>query len=270
MTAYIAAMCIFVLCLAVFLFLIFPSPQGKKRFASLGKHYYAHRGLHQKDRSIAENSLRAFELAVSAGYGIELDVQLSKDGKIVVFHDDDLERVCGIDRRVDELTYDELAELRLFDTESAIPLFEDVLSFIKGRSVLIVELKTGRKNKELCAKTLESLRNYEGAFCIESFDPRIVAWFKKNAPDIVRGQLAAPTSSYGDKPFKFIVFLMSRCLANFLSRPDFIAYKNVAKPLTVKICEALGAAKVCWTSRKLNDNSGNAAEIFEYYLPKAI
>ena len=114
---------------------------------------YAHRGLHTRDRSVPENSIPAFRQAAREGYGIELDVQLSRDGQVVVFHDDTLDRVCGVHARVDELSYEELSKLRLCGTEEEIPLFQDVLNSIRGCEALIVELKNGRRNRELCEKT---------------------------------------------------------------------------------------------------------------------
>ncbi|MSR94673.1 glycerophosphodiester phosphodiesterase [Clostridiaceae bacterium 68-1-5] len=263
---YILFILFLIFCLLAFL--AAPSPNGLGRFKALDTRYFAHRGLHTKDRTVAENSLEAFALACERGYGIELDVQLSKDGKVVVFHDDTLKRVCGIDKRVDQLTYEELRNLKLHQTKSNIPLFSEVLALVNGRTALIVELKTGRNNPVLCRKTLEHLRRYEGKYCIESFDPRIVAWFKKHAENVVRGQLAAPVNSYGESASRGVSLLMSFCLLNFMGRPDFIAYKNVPRPLPVRLSELMGAAKVCWTSRQPHDNAGNTAEIFEFYEPE--
>ena len=101
--------------------------------------YYAHRGLHDNGGDAPENSMRAFEKAVEAGYGIELDVQLSKDRVPVVFHDFTLERVCGIKGKVYDYTYEELQEFRLCRSEERIPRFEDFLEMVGGRVPLIVE-----------------------------------------------------------------------------------------------------------------------------------
>ena len=106
-----------VLLASVPLFMLAPGRVTKRQRAPFQNVNFAHRGLHSRDKSVPENSLEAFELASRAGYGIELDVQLSKDGQVVVFHDDDLKRVCGVDCRVDEKTYAELTELRLCGTE---------------------------------------------------------------------------------------------------------------------------------------------------------
>lgn len=228
----------------------------------------AHRGLHSKDKSVPENSMEAFRLAAEAGYGIELDVQLSKDGQVVVFHDDGLKRVCGLDRRVDELEFEELRALSLCGTEQRIPLFSEVLALVAGRSPLIVELKRGKRNSELCEKTRELLRGYEGAYCVESFDPTIVMWFRFHAREMLRGQLANTKSEYaGEVSSPLLAFALSRCLLNVISRPHFIAYSLKKRPLAVRLSELMGAMRVCWTSRDKKNEKGRDTVIFEFYDP---
>ena len=231
---------------------------------------YAHRGLHSQDKTVPENSLAAFRLAKEAGYGAELDVQLSKDGQVVVFHDDPLDRVCGVHGRVDEFTYEELHQMSLCGTEETIPLFTDVLDTFYGGGPLIVELKTaGEKNAELCEKTLEILRTYKGVFCIESFDPRIVYWFKKNAPDIVRGQLATTYEDYRKDNYNPLkAFLLSHSLANFLTKPDFNAYNIGKRPRKINKERDKGVMLVAWTSHDAVTEKDNDAVIFEFYTPE--
>lgn len=243
-----------------------PGHLSRSAKAPLFGRNYAHRGLHTPDRSVPENSLAAFAAAAELGYGVELDVQLSKDGKVVVFHDDDLKRVCGLDARVDEKTLEELQSLHLCGTEETIPLFSSVLDVIHGRVPIICELKTGRRNRELCRKTLDLIRGYQGEICIESFDPTIVAWFRFHAPDLVRGQLAAPAEEYKGKG-KLLSFVLSRCLLNVIARPQFIAYKIGPRPLIVHLCEVMGAVKVGWTSHSPKNEKGRHIVIFEFYRP---
>ena len=152
--------CIAAAATAVPVFLLAPGFATKEKKAPFLRRNFAHRGLHSRDLTVPENSLKAFELAAAAGYGIELDVQLSRDGQVVVFHDAELERVCGVKGKVEDLTFEELQELRLLHTEEKIPLFTDALAVIRGRGPLIVELKNGKRNKELCEKTYEILKNY--------------------------------------------------------------------------------------------------------------
>ncbi len=232
---------------------------------------YAHRGLHSRDKSVPENSLEAFRLAARAGYGAELDVQLSRDGQVVVFHDETLKRVCGVDKRVDELSLLELKSLRLCGTEQRIPLLTEALAVIRGAGPLIVELKSGRRNRELCEKTYAILENYRGDVCIESFNPMIVGWFRLHGRDLVRGQLAMPAERYkGESISPLQGFLMSRVLMNFISRPQFIAYRIGPRPLAVRLSEALGAMKFGWTSHEPRSEQGRDGVIFEFYRPHRI
>lgn len=249
-------------------FLVAPGRASKKDKKPFMYKNFAHRGLHKKDKTVPENSLAAFERASSYGYGMELDVQLSKDGQVVVFHDDTLNRVCGVDSRVDEKTYDELSKISLCGTTQTIPLFSEVLKTVRGRGPLIVELKNGKRNEELCEKTYALLEKYSGEYCIESFNPFIVRWFKKNASEVIRGQLANPPKDYNGEVGPITAVILGNCLLNFLSRPQFIAYKITPKPFTVKLCEALGAMKVAWTSHDWVNEKFYDAVIFEFYKPK--
>ena len=243
------------------------SAAEKERFLH---HRYAHRGLFEKDQSIPENSLPAFLRACEAGYGIELDVQLSKDGEVVVFHDDDLKRGCGADCPVAEKTFAQLQELPLFGSEERIPLFREVLAAVDGRVPLIVELKTGKRNDELCEKTLALLQDYAGTYCIESFDPMIVAWFRRHAPQIVRGQLAMQKESYSPKLLGGLgpVLLSNTCL-NVMARPHYIAYRVGKKAPLAKLSELLGAMRVGWVTHEPAEEEPYEIPIFEWYLPES-
>ena len=230
---------------------------------------YAHRGLFEKDQSIPENSLPAFRRAAAAGYGAELDVQLSKDGQVVVFHDDTLKRMTGVEGRVDAYDLEELQTFRLAEeSEETIPLFTDVLeAFPDGP--LVVELKTGPRNDELCVKTMDILKNYKGLFCIESFDPRILLWFKKNAPGVVRGQLATGADSYKGYFKGPLPFLLSHCSLNAATKPDFIAYDvNFERPASVLRAREKGIALFGWTPHDASHEKSNDSVIFEHYLPE--
>ena len=254
-------------------------PSAAQRELLHGRHI-AHRGLHTPDRALPENSLAAFRAAGAAGYGIELDLQLSRDGQVVVFHDDTLARVTGAEGRLDARTWEELRALRLCGSEQGIPLFSEVLAMLAGQGSagpLIVELKSGPRNAELCQKALALLRSYPGGFCIESFDPRIVAWFRKNAPDILRGQLAQPCAAFREGGMgRAGAFFLSRCAGNLLARPQFIAWGPGPKNLAVRLAEGCGALRVRWTVRP--DEAGDAARlaalhreydalIFEFFAP---
>jgi len=240
-----------------------PAPSQKVPF--LGRNI-AHRGLHDRGEAAPENSLAAFAAAAAAGYGAELDVHLSADGQVVVFHDDTTDRVCGVPGRVEDKRWEELGQLRLCGTEERIPLLSQALEALGGQPV-IIELKTGRHNAELCEKTLALMDSYKGPACIESFDPFIVRWFKNKAPDILRGQLTTSMEGFGDKLSGIRAFAMSRVLTNFLTRPHFIAHGIGKKSPAVRLSEALGAMKVAWTSHDRDSEADNDAVIFEYYRP---
>lgn len=247
-------------------FLLAPGRASKRQKAPFMGMNFAHRGLHSRDKSIPENSIAAFRLAARAGYGVELDVHLSKDGQVVVFHDDTLDRVCGVGGRVEDYTYEELQRFPLCGTEERIPLLSEVLHVIRGRGPIILEVKNGPNNRELCRRTLALLNAYRGSVCVESFNPFIVAWFRFHAKDLLRGQLAMPAKGYDMK--KPMPFILSHCLMNFVARPQFIAYQIGPQPFSVRLSQWLGAMKVGWTSHEPRNEKGRDAVIFEFYKPE--
>ena len=180
---------------------------------------FAHRGLHTE--SVPENSLAAFRAAVEAAVGIELDVQLSSDGVLMVFHDETLLRMTGKEGKLSDYTCAELTRMRLKGSEETIPTFEEVLSVVGGRVPLLVEVKYHNRIGETCLKTAELLDGYEGAYLVESFHPLAVRWFAKHRPQVVRGQLASAACK---EKFTLSNFAVDSMLLNFLGRPDFIAY----------------------------------------------
>lgn len=253
------------------LVLIAPGHSSEEMRAPFLKRNIAHRGFHTKDKLIPENSMAAFRAAIDHGYGIELDIQFSKDEEIVIFHDNTLERVCGVKGRVDDYTYEELSQFSLCNTKERIPLFTDFLALVDGRVPLVVELKNGPKNDELCKKAYDYLKAYQGDYCIESFHPLIVAWFKRNAPHILRGQLSAGPKEFKGELKPYQAFALSRLLTNFATRPHFISYHKQKHSRLAKLVDAMGAMKVVWTVRD-KDNIGaiekqNDTVIFEFYQP---
>ena len=163
----ITAILIFLLLAVGYISLILPRLVDRADMSGLDVDY-AHRGLHGGD--VPENSLAAFEKAAEKRYGIELDVQLTKDGVPVVFHDDSLLRVCGVDRLLRDCELSELRQFRLSGSEKeTIPTFAEVLELVDGRVPLLVELKTGSAG--LVRAVVPMLDEYNGSFCVESFDP---------------------------------------------------------------------------------------------------
>ncbi|TVR06529.1 MAG: glycerophosphodiester phosphodiesterase [Spirochaetaceae bacterium] len=259
----------------LWLFLIAPARTGRRWCTPLFDRHFAHRGLHTPDGTIPENSLPAFAAACEAGYGIELDVQLSADGQVVVFHDDDLVRVCNDPRAVADLSTDALSRLRLFDTAERIPLLSEVLALVGGRVPLIVELKDGPRNDVLCTETARLLDRYIGPYCIESFHPGIVRWFRRNRSGVVRGQLSAGSSTF-DKQRAPVRFLLVQLLTNVATRPHFVAFRHQdgVGRLRLRLVRLLGGALVGWTVKETDDRERCLrffdVLIFEFWRPGEI
>lgn len=204
----------------LYLFLICPRIP-RRNIDHLRSFDYAHRGLWDKDKP--ENSIPAFLAAVHAGYGIELDVQLTKDHQPVVIHDQDLVRSCGLHADIHQFTLKEAQNLPLSGSNASIPSLEDALRIIDGQVPVIVEIKNCRDIHSLCASTAALLDQYHGPFCIESFNPIAVMWFRMHRPSWIRGQLAF--SLHGRKyPKKLSYLLLSTLIQNVLGRPDFLAF----------------------------------------------
>lgn len=184
---------------------------------------YAHRGLWSEEKEIPENSLPAFQRAVESGYVIELDVQITKDNRLVVFHDDTLNRMCRKEGRVCTYTLEELKQLQLKDTEFKIPEFREVLEIVDGKVPLLIEIKLPTHNTKTCMILNRELKNYHGKYCIESFNSLALRWFKRHRPGIVRGQLSDRFRK-SDGVNLILRFLAARLMLNWVGRPDFIAY----------------------------------------------
>jgi glycerophosphoryl diester phosphodiesterase len=233
---------------AAFFILYFILTAGEPVKSWINEYRYAHRGLH--GGPIPENSMAAFELAVEKGYGIELDVHLSRDGLPVVFHDDNLKRMTGIDRLISDLNFEELAALRLADSSEGIPLFSDVLQLVAGQVPILVELKNTGGAGELEEKTYELLKNYGGKYAVQSFSPFSVKWFRINAPDVLRGQLASRFDDMHDSLPAYQIFGLKNLLVNVLARPNFISYEINSLPRkVVSRLRRKGVYVLGWTVR---------------------
>ena len=218
--------CSFILgLLFLYLYTIYPGRNRRGKMEAFLNRHYAHRGLFD-NKTNPENTLSAFQLAIDKGYGIELDVRITKDNIPVVVHDLNLLRVCGVDKNISDLAYNELQNLYLFETDNKIPLLEDVLVTINGQVPIIVEIKlnTGTDTK-ICEIITPLLDNYKGLYAVESFNPMILLWYKKNRPHITRGQLSLNFFKESKKD-PFLNFLMKNLMLNFLTKPDFIGYDH--------------------------------------------
>lgn len=259
---------------AAYLILIMPKILNRHDLKDFMEIYYAHRGLHQEKNISPENSLAAFKLAVDNGYGIELDVQLTKDLIPIVFHDADLKRVCGVDKKVRDMSLSKLRKLRLYDSNEIIPTLKEVLDLVDGKVPLIVELKVYNKEDIDCPIIAQLLDGYKGLYCIESFNPISVLWYKKNRPHIVRGQLATKNIyDNSSSKQKILNFTLRNLMFNYLSKPDFIAYnQKISQSISFNICRFLyKPLTVAYTikSQDILNKKKNKFDlfIFEGFLP---
>lgn len=239
----------------------------------IGK-YYAHRGFHDNSLECPENSLAAFSKAVEMGFGIELDVRLTKDKELIVFHDDTLERACGIKESVSSYTYKQLKQLELFQSKESIPRLVEVLKLVDGKVPLIIELKVEWHPTETCVAVDRILNHYKGLYCIESFSPLALIWYRKNRPNVMRGQLSTHFKKdkiSGDRKIQFVI---QNLLLNFLAKPDFIAYnyryrKNISLIICRKLYKSYAFAWTIQTEESLeNVRKSFDSFIFDSFFPK--
>ena len=264
---------IIVLILCVLYVLSTVSRKGHDEVQSLYGWNYAHRGLYGD--GVPENSIEAFRRAREHGYGVELDVRLLADGNVAVFHDSGLQRITGMEGRVEDLTIEQLPNYFLETTMQTIPEFGQVLRLLNGRVPLIVELKTADDNfVELCEKVCEMLEGYHGIYALESFDPRCVRWLRMNRPHIIRGQLVMNflKNKKPKTPWIFCL-LMTNQMLNFWTLPDFIAYQfSDRKTLSNWIATKLWKTPiVLWTVKNKREHNAclkkNRIPIFEKFEP---
>ena len=234
-------------------YMIKPNTKRKKWAEPYETTYIAHRGYFDVNKGIPENSLPAFQRAVEKGYGIELDVQLTKDKQLVVFHDETLTRMCGVDKKVRDCTYKELQQFRLQGSKETIPLFTEVQKIVTSDTPWIIEVKP------------------EG----ESFHPAVLHWLRRHEPQVIRGQLSS--NMFRQKIMKqgfFAKFALTNLLTNFWAKPDFIAYNHeyVAQP-SYRFCRKLYHAKhAAWTLRSEKElekaEKNFSIFIFDSFEPK--
>ncbi|SDB42370.1 glycerophosphodiester phosphodiesterase family protein [Butyrivibrio sp. INlla16] len=285
---------IIVVLVVLYLLAIMPRMIGRPSAEKLLKqNLYAHRGLHDNNTEAPENSMAAFKKAVDAGYGIELDVQLTRDGVPVVFHDFTLARVAryeeghvpedavrnedgslGVAGKVIDYTYEELQQFHLLGSDEKIPKFEDFLKLVDGKIPLIIELKIELFDVSVCAVVDKILRSYTGVFCIESFNPLGLYWFKRHHKDIFRGQLSEEFFREPEKLWHTpLYYALAFLIFNFLTRPDFVAYNHkYQRNLSRKLCRGLYKnTAAAWTikSQEELDKNRNFFDIFifEGFIP---
>ena len=250
---------IFLILLLAYVWAIHPRMPRRDISPLLGVDY-AHRGLWNTNEPgedhRPENSLAAFRAAVEKGYGVELDVHLTRDGALVVHHDDSLKRLTGADIRIAESTLAEVRACHLPNGEP-VPTYDEVLETIAGRIPMIVEVKVEGNADALSKAVYERMKLYDGPWCMESFGPRAVKWFRVNAPEVIRGQLAFDQAGKGKTASLFLRNLgIASMLQNFLARPDFVAFdaKSVKwHTLSIHLLRLMKPWFVAWTVRSQAD-----------------
>lgn len=214
----------------------------------------AHRGLH--DKFIPENSLGAFLLAVKSNFVIELDIHLLADGQIVVFHDEDLKRMCNKNIKISQLTSKNINQIYLNNSIEKIPLLSDVFQVVSGSVPILIEIKDQRdlfRNIKIQNTLLEQLNNYNGKVAIQSFNPFLLRIFKKKKPHIPRGQLSY---NYADSSSSFIIkYLLRNYYLNFISSPHFLSHSidDILNKRLVNL-KKKGLKILYWTINNENKN----------------
>jgi len=221
----------------------------------------AHRGLHDLQNGVAENSLTSFQNAIDAGFAIELDVHLSADGYPVVFHDASLQRVTGDPRAIADVMAADLQSLNLSGSADTIPLLSTTLELVQGQVPLVIEIKPSPSTprKTLATRIWETLKSYSGPYAIQSFDPLLLSQFRRIAPGIIRGQLATKSPPAHLPTQKKLI--IRHMLLNRLSKPHYIGYdvKDIARPSVQRAVKA-GMALLAWTV----DNEADLATAKQY------
>ena len=224
----------------------------------------AHRGLWGDE--IIENSITAYRNAVEKGYPIEIDVYVTKDDKLVSFHDKTLKRMTGADGFVYEKTLAELKELRLAGTDEQIPTFDEVLAICENKTPILIEIKD-QPNNTVVEKVIERLKSYKGEFALQSFNPLYIKKVKKLAPQFIRGILGTHDTK---NKSAFTRLIVKKMLLNFLIKPDFISYSYKGIPKYTKkskkipvIAWTVTSAEIEKTVRPYINNI-----IFEHYIPQ--
>lgn len=242
---------IFVLLSGLYLFALLPEGSRRDQMAAYRGTMFAHRGYHCRKKGIPENSIPAFKAAIEKDYGIELDIHITKDRQLVVFHDDTLMRVCKTDKRPEEMTLQELKRCTLLGTKEHIPTLEEVLSLVDGRVPLLIELKMPERSTALCKRAYRTLKSYHGPYLVQSFNTLGLRWFYENAPHILRGQLASNLTKSDKKPHFLFRFLAKHLMLNFWGHPDFISYKlaDLPTPNTTLLRKMFSTPFAVWTLR---------------------
>jgi glycerophosphoryl diester phosphodiesterase len=252
----VAIMALGIACLMLAFFARGAAPADVSRTTWLKTATVAHKGIHYDSKGIPENTIAAFKKAMDNNCAIELDVSLTKDNKLIVFHDRKLKRLFGVEALTQDKTYAELQQLKFANSSEKIPLFSDVLTFVDGKVPLIIEIKNEGRVGDMESMIYDMLKNYKGVYAVQAFNPYTLKWFRQNAPEVLRGQLSGSfiISDYEHEYAGTTIlpwykkFILSNLLLDFESKPNFIVYEteNVSSN-TMDDLKKLGVPVLGWT-----------------------
>lgn len=233
---------------------------------------YAHRGLYDPDAGIPENSIAAFDRAIARGFGIELDVRMTRDGDVIVFHDANLERLTDARGQIALMSWQQLKTIKLRGTSETLKTLHDVLMHIRGRVPVLIEVKaTEKKYLPACFAVRRALEGYRGKAAVMSFHPAVPAWFAEHAPKVVRGLVMTENVGRAFSSYD-IRKRLRRQLLLWKAKPHFIAYdiRRLPSPFIANARER-GIKALTWTVRgdAAHALAANCADqvIFEGELP---
>ena len=191
-----------------------------------------HRGYFD-NINIPENSIEAFKKSIAYQYCIECDVVMSKDHEVIVFHDNDLNRMANLDLKVSELSSQELKKVNLLNTQLTIPTLDEILYSINAKTPLMIEIKKGSHPK-IEERIIEIIRSYDGPICLKAFEIDSIKWIKENAPYIKYGLIGSNLDLSIDNLIELGI--------------DFLSYDiNFINDPIVKLAQNNGIPVVTWT-----------------------
>lgn len=215
----------------------------------------SHRGIYN-NKEVPENSLLAFKKSIKYNYPIELDINITKDNVLIVFHDNNLKRMTGINKNIKDITYNELRKLYLINTKEKIPTIEEVLKLVNGKVLLNIEIKKNNKYKLAIDKLIKILNTYTGNYIIQSFDHKILLYLNNKYPNIKKGLLIPNINK--NKTFKYIynILIIKICNIDFISISKKLANKKRYKKYPTYI----------WTIKSLEELNHYNKESYQGYI----
>ncbi|SEQ38776.1 Glycerophosphoryl diester phosphodiesterase family protein [Lachnospiraceae bacterium RM5] len=268
---------VLILFILLYLFSLKPNSKRMEALEPFENKYIAHRGYYDNSSDAPENSMAAFRKAKEMNFGIENDIQVTKDDKLIVFHDNTIKRMCGPDKKIAESTYEELLEYNLCGSKEKIPLFKDFIKEMDENTPLVIEIKPEKNAIRACEKLVEEIADFKGDYCVQSFDSRVLAWFRKNKPEVIRGQLSyrfnagkknKKKKNKNDHRFSRLAqFLVTNLMLDFYGKPDFISYNHKQKDqFSYKLARKLYKFKnAAWTI-KTKEEMENAKDVFNIII----